>query len=112
MLPASVETVDVADADVVNFKIVNFAGEDYPAIEYPRRKFGAGTGGVDYTADGVTYHVETGTTLVVWSAGHPFVEPFSVIDDGNGITETVEIRSETPISLLPGEFLRLILSAP
>ena len=52
----------------------------YAAIAYPRRKGGTGFGGVDYVADGVSYWVEVGSDLTLWSSGHAAVEEHSVTD--------------------------------
>ncbi|NNC88216.1 MAG: hypothetical protein HKN82_07125 [Akkermansiaceae bacterium] len=102
----------VGNPNVMDVRLVNDGGTDYPALAYPRRKNGTGTPGVDYSADGITYRVLTSEDLLTWSGGVSRVEFFSVTDDGNGVTETVEIRSENPAGSLDREFLRLEINSP
>ena len=65
-----------------------------------------GAAGIDYTADGVTYCVDVGALTDPWANGPAAVEFMTVTPTGDGVTETVEIRSENPITL-GSEYLRL-----
>ncbi len=90
------------EPDAERLPQVTFAdvsGTEYPAVSYHRLKGGAGTAGVDYVIDGITYLVEISHDLQTWVSGAAEVELVSVTDDGNGVSETVVVRPE----VLPSE---------
>lgn len=73
-----------------------------------RRQLGVGSGDplTAYTVNDLTYRVEVSEDLVSWHSGPDYLElagPSTVNGDG---TETVEIRSRTPVSVAP-QYLRL-----
>lgn len=79
----------------------------YPAIRYHRRSGGAGTTGIDYKIAGLQYAVEQSVDLVTWTGGAGVVQSDSVAPDGNGVTETVVVRSLTDLATNPTQFLRV-----
>ncbi len=99
-----------AEGQLIMPILAESGGEDFPAIVYPRRKGGSGVSGVDYRFENVGYRVEVSTDLAGWSTGAGFVEEVGVTDDGNGVTETVTVRSETPLSAETRQWLRLVLT--
>lgn len=75
------------------------SGTRYLQVQYRRRKAGTGTSGINYTVDGVTYSVETNTSLDpnTWQSGAGVVSQVGdAVDNGDG-TETVTIRRATPV---------------
>jgi hypothetical protein len=75
------------------------SGSTYLEIQYRRLKGGTGTDGVNYTIDGITYTVETSTTMDSgsWVSGSGNVQMVgSPVDNGDG-TETVAVRRLSPI---------------
>ena len=76
------------------------SGSTYLEIEYRRLTGGSGTAGVDYTAYGVTYTVETSTSMGSgsWMSGPGNVQVVGTpVDNGDG-TETVKVRRLSPIA--------------
>jgi hypothetical protein len=71
--------------------LIPISGQRYLGYAFSRRKGGTGTT-ADYTASGVRYLLELSTDLVSWSAAGANVTQVSVVDDGNGLTETITIR--------------------
>ena len=86
-------------------------GEGYLTISYRRRVGGTGTTGVNYTVDGITYRVEVSTNLAgdSWQSGAGVVQAHGSVEDNGDGTETVTVRSLTPISSEGRAFLRLVV---
>ena len=83
---------------------------DYAQIIYRQRSGGTGVTGTDYRAGGITYRVETSSTLQPgsWQSGsHLFREIGDPIDNEDG-SETVTIEFVFPANS-SGQFLRLNL---
>ena len=78
---------------------MNSGGQNYPALTFIRSK----------TANGVTLIPQASASLSFGSLLPTTVE--SVVDLGNG-TEQVTIRSTTPITSQPYQFLPILLSVP
>jgi fibronectin type 3 domain-containing protein len=90
--------------------IMEVNGNTYMTLTYRRLKGGSGTTGVNYTAGGITYTVEYDTDLInPWASGSVGAVR-APIDNGNG-TETVTVRSPSPISAKAAEFMRLKLTS-
>lgn len=87
--------------------LVQVSGQNYLGYSFSRRKGGTGTA-ADYTASGVRYLVEMSSDLASWSPAGANVVQVSVVDDGNGTTETITIRLTTaPSPSALKSFLRL-----
>lgn len=93
--------------------IVNDGGTDYLAVVYDRIAGGTGTTGINYTADGIQYTVESNSDLgSPWNSGFTgggYVQVEAVgspVENGDG-TERVTVRLGTPISEAPGQYARL-----
>ncbi|MEX0323003.1 MAG: M12 family metallo-peptidase [Puniceicoccaceae bacterium] len=75
------------------------SGNRYLEVQYRRRAGGSGTSGVNYTVDGITYSVETNSSLNpnTWQSGAGVITQVgAAVDNGDG-TETVTIRRATPV---------------
>lgn len=87
--------------------IMETGGQAYLAIAFSRKKGGTGSS-LDYTVDGIRYVVQISTDLTHWSAAGSGALPVSVTDDGNGISETVIVRTAGPaLPSSPKQFLRV-----
>lgn len=83
---------------------------EFLQMTYRQRAGGTGTLGTDYNAGGITYRLETSTTLQPdsWLSGAQlFRQVGTTIDNGDG-SETVTVEFAFPISS-SGQFLRLNL---
>ncbi|MCX6872525.1 MAG: hypothetical protein NTW21_01775 [Verrucomicrobia bacterium] len=80
-------------------------------IRYRQRKGGDGSVGTDYTAAGVRYTVQYAENLApeTWRMGSEVVEVVGASADNGDGTETVTVRSKTPVAAAPRGFLRVYL---
>lgn len=90
-------------------ELMEVSGDRYLTLTYRRLKGGSGRTGVNYTAGGITYTVEHDIDLVDTWAGGAVVAVGVPIDNGNG-TETVTVRSPSPIGDATAGFMRLKLT--
>jgi hypothetical protein len=78
-------------------------------ISYRQRTGGLGTTGVNYIARDLRYSVEWSSRMLPgqWQSGATVLEevPGSAVDNGDG-TQTVTIRSLTPVVGNPTQFFR------
>lgn len=87
--------------------VMEAGGQAFLAMEFSRKKGGTGSAG-DYTVDGIRYLVQFSSNLTAWTAAGSGIVPVSIVDDGNGVTETVTVRTVAPASpSAPKGFLRL-----
>jgi alpha-galactosidase len=77
-------------------------GNSYLTGTYTRRK----------SAQGIIYHVEASDDLTTWNEGPTDVQEMQVTDDGNSLTETVEVRVLPPLNSTEKKFLRLRVTQP
>jgi hypothetical protein len=86
---------------------IEISGQSYLALQFSRIKGGTGSVG-DYTAEGIRYVVQVSTDLRGWSAAGNEVVGISVIEEGNGHSETVQVRLADPqVPGTPRKFLRI-----
>lgn len=87
--------------------VVEVGGQPYLALSFSRKKGGSGSA-VDYTVDGIRYVVQISTDLGGWAAAGSALATVSIVDDVNGDSETVTVRTAEPSSpSVPKRFLRL-----
>jgi fibronectin type 3 domain-containing protein len=90
-------------------EVMEADGDRYLTLTYRRLQGGSGRTGVNYTAGGIIYTVEHDIDLVgAWASG-TVVAVGVPIDNGNG-TETVTVRSPSPIGDETAGFMRLKLT--
>lgn len=73
------------------------SGNDYLTLVYTRRK----------APSGIVYHVEVTYDFSAWNEGAGFTQETGVVDDGNGVTETVTVRALPPVAQYGKGFMRL-----
>ena len=78
---------------------VESAGENYPTITFVKRT----------PANGLNYLPQVSNNLTDWDEGSAFLIEESSVDQGNG-TALVTVRSLTPLSASPRQFLRVKVS--
>ncbi|MEI6862539.1 MAG: putative Ig domain-containing protein, partial [Verrucomicrobiota bacterium] len=95
-------TADTPLVSVIEFDPTD--GQNYLTLTYTRRK----------PPHDLTYHIEISSDLVTWMEDPSLVQEQSVTDDGNGLTETVKVRSLTPVATAtpPRQFLLLRVTQP
>lgn len=78
--------------------------QSYLTLTYTRRK----------PPRDVTYHIDISSDLATWTEDPAQVHEISATDDGNGLTETVKVRSATPVQAagFQRQFLRLRVTQP
>jgi hypothetical protein len=101
-------------SNLPTFVPVESDGNQYAGITYRRLTGGVGTTGVDYIAGGYIYSVEVSSTLAPgsWQSGESKVQAVGLaVSNGDG-TETVTVRSKSPIDS-GNNFLQLeVVEAP
>lgn len=81
-------------------RIENLSGTDALVVTHKRRK----------SPRDVDYLVEASPDLASWSSGAGAAQEIGVVDDANGITETVRLRVLSDVTLPGGRFVRLRVS--
>ena len=64
------------------------------------------------SATDLTYTPEVSGSLQIWNSGASYVVPVSATNNGNGVTETVEVRDATPVSQGAPRFINLKVTGP
>lgn len=89
------------------YGVASFSGNSHLVFSF-RRRAGTGSGATEsgYTIDGITYTVETSSTLAPgsWQTGPSVIQQTGVTPNGDG-TETVSVRLLAPLG--PRQFVRL-----
>jgi hypothetical protein len=89
--------------------LVNVNGTDYLAVTYRQPSGGSGAVGLDYSADGFTYTVESNDDLgALWQSGTVApVFPVGTPEDHPDGSQTVTVRLATPVSSVFRQFARV-----
>ncbi len=80
---------------------VSIGGVEYPTLTYQQ----------DIYATDLTFTPEVSNDLQHWYSGAGYIVPVSVTPDGNGVTDTVVIRSAAPAAA-QAQFMRLTVTGP
>ena len=81
--------------------IVTVSGTNYPALTYTKVK----------SATDLTYTVQVSTDLQTWNSGASYTTTLSSVNNPDGITQTITVRSLLPVGGgLPKQFIRLQVS--
>ena len=63
-------------------------------------------------ASDITYVPEVSSDLQTWNSGVGYVAPFSVTNNGDGVTETVIVEDLLQLSGTGRHFMRLMITRP
>lgn len=100
---------DAPTAAGYSLSVVELAGQSYLALTYRQRSGGSGATGINYSVDDHLLRVSVSPDMSPgsWNTGVTFVEQVgSAVDNGDG-SETVTVRSLTPLSPGTRSFMRL-----
>jgi hypothetical protein len=63
-------------------------------------------------ASGISYIPEVSSDLQNWFSGSSYIVPVSTTPNGDGMTETVIVRSATPVTSGTSQFIHLKVTSP